>query len=117
MPLPTTSGSSSSTSKSHRDSRSTTTTGHKTSTLSSSSFPPRTPITQEHQAHQAQPPKRPANWTPRHDAFIREQARNGEDAESIRILFEVEYPGVSVSKAWVVERIKVTAASASGRTR
>ncbi|OAG41285.1 hypothetical protein AYO21_04448 [Fonsecaea monophora] len=114
MPLPTASGSSSSSSKSHRDSRSTTTTGHKTSTLSSSSFPPRTPTIQ---ALQAQPPKRPAKWTPRHDAFIREQARNGEDAESIRILFEVEYPGVSVSKAWVVERIKVTAASASVRTR
>ncbi|OAL36736.1 hypothetical protein AYO20_04068 [Fonsecaea nubica] len=107
MPLPTASGSSSSSSsKSHRDSRSTTTTtGHKTSTLSS----PRTPTLQ------AQPPKRPADWTPRHDAFIREQARNGEDAESIRILFEVEYPGVSVSEAWVVERIKVTAAAV--RTR
>ncbi|KIW93147.1 uncharacterized protein Z519_05752 [Cladophialophora bantiana CBS 173.52] len=54
-----------------------------------------------------QPAKRPANWVAQHDAFIREQARNGEDAESIRILFEVEYPGVIVSKAWVLERMKV----------
>ncbi|EXJ61188.1 uncharacterized protein A1O5_11980 [Cladophialophora psammophila CBS 110553] len=55
-----------------------------------------------------QPAKRPANWVAKHDAFIREQAHNGEDAESIRILFEVEYPGVIVSKAWVLERMKAT---------
>ncbi|OQV10266.1 hypothetical protein CLAIMM_14290 [Cladophialophora immunda] len=57
--------------------------------------------------------KRPANWTPTHDAFIRDQARNGEDAESIRILFEVEYPGVNVSKAWVVERMGAAATTAA----
>ncbi|KAJ9613992.1 hypothetical protein H2200_002128 [Cladophialophora chaetospira] len=49
---------------------------------------------------------RPLNWTSQHDAFVREKARHGEDAESIRILFEVEFPGVSVSKAWIGERMK-----------
>jgi hypothetical protein len=50
--------------------------------------------------------RHPSNWTTRHDAFVREKARHGEDAESIRILFEVEHPGMSVSKAWISERMK-----------
>ncbi|EXJ54418.1 hypothetical protein A1O7_09757 [Cladophialophora yegresii CBS 114405] len=48
----------------------------------------------------------PPNWAPKHDAFVREKARHGEDPESIRILFEVEFPGVNASKAWIGERMK-----------
>jgi hypothetical protein len=52
------------------------------------------------------PAKQPQNWTSKYDAYIREKARHGEDAESIRILFEVEYPSVGVSKAWIAETMK-----------
>ncbi|OCT48393.1 hypothetical protein CLCR_04479 [Cladophialophora carrionii] len=51
-------------------------------------------------------PHHPPDWTTKHDAFVREKARHGEDAESIRILFEVEYPGVKVTKAWISARMK-----------
>ncbi|KAK7884996.1 hypothetical protein LTR67_010854 [Exophiala xenobiotica] len=49
-------------------------------------------------------PRRPENWLPEHDTFVRRQARNGEDVTSILILFETEYPMVRVSKEWVKER-------------
>ena len=56
----------------------------------------------------SQAPKPPVTWTPKHDAFIREKARNGEDAESIHILFDVEFPAVGgVSRAWVRERMEL----------
>ncbi|KIW58973.1 hypothetical protein PV05_03461 [Exophiala xenobiotica] len=49
-------------------------------------------------------PRRPENWLPEHDIFVRRQARNGEDVTSILILFETEYPNVKVSKEWIKER-------------
>lgn len=52
------------------------------------------------------PSTKPANWLPEHDAFVRRHARNGEDPESILILFETEYPTVRMSKAWIVEVVK-----------
>jgi hypothetical protein len=51
---------------------------------------------------------RPANWQPGHDAFIRRLARNGEDANSILILFETEFPAIKVSRAWIAERMKAS---------
>ncbi|EXJ81625.1 hypothetical protein A1O1_07690 [Capronia coronata CBS 617.96] len=49
---------------------------------------------------------RPKPWLPEHDAFIRRHARNGEDATTIAILLETEYPGVRASKGWIEQRMK-----------
>ncbi|OAP54649.1 hypothetical protein AYL99_11097 [Fonsecaea erecta] len=122
MPSPTTSSSSykdsrttptttTTTSFSARTTTTTTTSNNNkypssTSSPSSTSFSysPSRQLPHHHQPSTV--PKRPATWTAQHDAFVREQARNGEDAESIRILFEVEFPAVvGVSKAWVRERM------------
>jgi hypothetical protein len=40
-------------------------------------------------------------WNSQHTAFVVNQARNGEDANSILILFETEYPNVKVDLAWI----------------
>ncbi|KEF55022.1 uncharacterized protein A1O9_08675 [Exophiala aquamarina CBS 119918] len=53
-------------------------------------------------------PTRPANWQPGHDAFVRRLARNGEDATSVLILFEAEFPAVKVFRAWIEARMKLS---------
>ncbi|KAG9778286.1 hypothetical protein KCU88_g4308, partial [Aureobasidium melanogenum] len=50
--------------------------------------------------------RQPKSWLPEHDAFIRRHARNGEDATSISILFETEFPGVRVTRDWIGTRMK-----------
>ena len=52
-------------------------------------------------------PPRPASWTSTHDAFVKSLARNGEDARSILILLESEYPSLAgkVSEGWVRSRM------------
>ncbi|KIX04235.1 uncharacterized protein Z518_07789 [Rhinocladiella mackenziei CBS 650.93] len=49
---------------------------------------------------------KPKNWRPEHDDFIRQHARNGEDAMSILILFETEFPNVMLTHEWIAERVK-----------
>jgi hypothetical protein len=51
-------------------------------------------------------------WLPAHDAFVRRHGRNGEDADTIVILFETEFPDVALGagpaakKGWIRERMK-----------
>ncbi len=52
-------------------------------------------------------------WLPHHDAFVRRHARNGEDARTIVILFETEFPDVDLGvpgsgtkEGWIRERMK-----------
>jgi glycine/D-amino acid oxidase-like deaminating enzyme len=49
---------------------------------------------------------RPTGWKAEHDTFVRGLARHGEDANSIVILFETEYPRIKISKAWIMETMK-----------
>jgi hypothetical protein len=51
-------------------------------------------------------PSPPKIWSTTHDAFVRDKAGDGEDAESIRIMFEVEFPGVKATKAWIQSRMR-----------
>jgi hypothetical protein len=51
-------------------------------------------------------PSQPKGWTSTHDACIRRHIRNGEDALSILILFETEFPAVRVNEAWVRQRLR-----------
>ncbi|KAI9732615.1 MAG: hypothetical protein M1834_003951 [Cirrosporium novae-zelandiae] len=52
-------------------------------------------------------PTAPIGWTPTHDAFIKDLYLKGEDAESIRILLEAEFPAMRgrISKIWIRERV------------
>lgn len=49
---------------------------------------------------------KPKTWVSEHDAFIRRHAQNGEDATSIVILLETEYPRLRATKGWVQKRMK-----------
>lgn len=49
--------------------------------------------------------KLPKGWTPTHTAFVKDLARNGEDAGSILILFEAEFPRVVGVTEDVVKRV------------
>ncbi|MCJ1350870.1 MAG: hypothetical protein MMC33_000851 [Icmadophila ericetorum] len=50
---------------------------------------------------------RPAGWTSTHDAFVKQCAKNNEDANTIVILLETEYPSLAgqVGTGWVRSRM------------
>jgi hypothetical protein len=50
-------------------------------------------------------PQKPTGWSTKHDDFISRHARNGEDATSIAILCEVEFPKVKCQMEWVKRRL------------
>ena len=51
-------------------------------------------------------PTRPNGWSSEHEDFVRRCVRNGEDPESVRILFETEYPKLVVERAWIMKRCR-----------
>ncbi|MCJ1481668.1 hypothetical protein MMC06_001827 [Schaereria dolodes] len=53
------------------------------------------------------PSTAPPGWSSHHDVFVRSLASKGEDAETIVILLEAEYPDLvgKVSEGWVGERV------------
>jgi len=55
---------------------------------------------------QAGSPTKPAGWAAEHDIFVRRHAKNGEDASSITILLETEYPRVAVTNAWIKRKVE-----------
>lgn len=50
-------------------------------------------------------PKLPQGWTPIHTAFVKDLASKGEDAGSILILFEAEFPRVGGVTVDVIRRV------------
>ena len=52
---------------------------------------------------QATSTTKPAGWLPVHDTFVKDLAQKGEDARSITILIETEYPGLQgrVAVEWI----------------
>ena len=50
---------------------------------------------------------KPMGWLPVHDAFVKDLAKKGEDAKSITILLETEYPSLvgKVGLEWVRNRM------------
>lgn len=67
----------------------------------------RTPSSTSNTQNQSQSQKhKPKAWASKHDAFVTFHAGNGEDAASIAILIEVEYPELgTVSETWVKSRM------------
>lgn len=49
--------------------------------------------------------KLPQGWTPTHTAFVKDLASKGEDAGSILILFEAEFPRVVGVTEDVIRRV------------
>ena len=50
--------------------------------------------------------QKPKSWASTHDTFVAFHARNGEDAASIAILLEAEFPTLApVSEVWVRSRM------------
>ena len=51
---------------------------------------------------------RPPGWTSAHDDFVRSLAKNGEDARTVTILLETEFPALlgKVDMAWVKGRME-----------
>jgi hypothetical protein len=54
----------------------------------------------------ANPATKPAAWTADHDAFVCACAANNEDAKTILLLLEAEFPALKgASEAWVKGRM------------
>ena len=50
----------------------------------------------------------PPGWLPMHDGFVQIHADKGEDANSIAILMEAEFPGLRTDPMeWIQERIRL----------
>ncbi|KAA6412495.1 MAG: hypothetical protein FRX48_03486 [Lasallia pustulata] len=61
--------------------------------------------TKHHAIEMAPPPSKPASLTPDMEVFVRQLAANGEDARSITLLLETEYP-VLLGQKGVFEWVK-----------
>jgi len=50
---------------------------------------------------------KPTGWLPVHDAFVKDLTKKGEDAKSVTILLETEYPLLQgkVGMEWVRKRM------------
>ncbi|KAK5944023.1 hypothetical protein PMZ80_003304 [Knufia obscura] len=53
----------------------------------------------------SQTPDLPRGWKDKHTRFIRDLAKENEDAASIKILFETEFPGVDLEHGEKLEDV------------
>lgn len=60
--------------------------------------------------------REPTSWLPTHDSFVRSSAKEGEDAKTILILLETEFPTLQgkVYEEWVKGRMEVRETKPSG---
>lgn len=50
---------------------------------------------------------KPSGWLPVHDVFVKDLAKKGEDAKSVMILLETEFPSLQgkVGMEWLRKRM------------